>query len=74
MRLTEYLSRRGAVKALAKALDVAPALVSQWKTGHRPIPADRCPEIEKATNGRVSCESMRPDVDWAYLRSTAKAA
>ena len=37
----------------------------------RPIPAERCPEIEKATGGAVRCEELRPDVDWAYLRKSS---
>jgi DNA-binding transcriptional regulator YdaS (Cro superfamily) len=28
--------------------------------------------IEKASGGAVTCEELRPDVDWAYLRGTAK--
>lgn len=44
--------------------------VHKWKT----VPAERCPEIEKATGGEVKCEELRPDVDWAYLRGTKKAA
>lgn len=27
-------------------------------------------DIEKASNGVVRCEDLRPDVDWAYLRGT----
>ncbi|QRM19545.1 transcriptional regulator [Dechloromonas sp. TW-R-39-2] len=74
MNLTEYLSERGAVVRLASEIGVEPPLVSQWKNGHRPIPAAHCPAIERATSGVVSCESMRPDIDWAYIRSTAKVA
>lgn len=24
--------------------------------------------VDRESNGEVSCETMRPDVDWAYLR------
>lgn len=27
-----------------------------------------CINIEKASHGVVRCESLRPDIDWAYLR------
>ncbi len=27
--------------------------------------------IERETNRAVTCEELRPDVDWAYLRGTA---
>ena len=30
--------------------------------------------IERESGGAVLCESLRPDVDWAYLRSTEKQA
>lgn len=31
-----------------------------------------CINIERETNGVITCESLRPDVDWAYLRKTCK--
>ena len=33
-----------------------------------------CISIERESKGAVLCESLRPDVDWAYLRGTAKRA
>ncbi|MGF6695194.1 DNA-binding transcriptional regulator YdaS (Cro superfamily) [Metapseudomonas resinovorans] len=27
--------------------------------------------IERESKGAVTCEELRPDVDWAYLRGTA---
>ncbi len=70
MLLTEYLSRPGEVVKLAREIAVAPAVVSQWKNGTRSVPAARCPAVERATNGAVRCEEMRPDIDWALLRGT----
>lgn len=58
----------GGISALAKALGVTPPTVHQWLKGTRPIPAERCPAIERLTNRKVLCEALRPDVDWAYLR------
>ena len=63
----------GSQAELAKALGITPSAVNQWVTGHKPIPAERCPAIERATNGAVKCEDLRPDVDWAYLRQSACA-
>lgn len=74
MKLHDYLSHRGQINKLAADLGVPASLVSQWKLCVRQVPAERCPEIEKATNGAVICEELRPDVDWAYLRGTKKAA
>lgn len=69
MDLSTYLSDRSN-KELAQAVGVSQVIVSQWKTGARQVPAERCPDIERATTGQVRCEDLRPDVDWAYLRAT----
>ena len=74
MKLNDYLLQRGAVNDIAEAINVPAALVSQWKTLARRVPAERCPAIERATKGAVTCEELRPDVDWAYLRGTKKKA
>lgn len=69
MDLSTYLSDRSN-KELAQAVGVSQVIVSQWKTGARQVPAERCPDIERATTGQVRCEDLRPDVDWGYLRAT----
>ncbi len=51
---------------LAALLGVTAQAVSNWKSNG--IPADKCPSIERLTKGKVRCEAMRPDVDWAILR------
>jgi len=48
---------------LAAACGVSKAAVSQWLGQGKP-PPDRCPAIERATEGRVTCEELRPDVRW----------
>lgn len=70
MDLDTYLNTPGAGANLARALGVRHVMVSQWRNGIKQVPAERCPAIEKATAGAVRCEEMRPDIDWAYLRST----
>ncbi|MBR0568383.1 helix-turn-helix domain-containing protein [Azoarcus sp. L1K30] len=75
MKLHDYLSKSGTPQAkLAKAIGVPPVLVHQWAHGKRPVPAERCPAIEKETGGEVRCEDLRPDVDWAYLRGTSRSS
>jgi len=59
----------GPTKA-AVILHVTPQAVCFWRDGKRRLPAEHCPAIERATHGAVRCESLRPDVDWAYLRGT----
>lgn len=64
----------GSMQALAKHLGVTKGAVGQWKLPGRRVPAEHCPAIEKLVEGKVRCEDLRPDVDWAYLRGTAKQA
>lgn len=70
MKLETYLEKRGAGAAIARHLGVKQVMVSQWRYGIKQVPAERCPAIERATGGAVTCEELRPDVDWAYLRGT----
>lgn len=60
----------GGITKLAKELDVTPPAIHHWISGIRPIPAERCPQIERATKGAVRCEDLRPDVDWSVLRGS----
>lgn len=71
MDLKTFLSeRRGRSSSLARELGVSSVMVSQWVVGRKLVPAERCPSIERATQGVVRCEDLRPDVDWAYLRQS----
>lgn len=67
--LTKAEKHLGSQAALARELGLVPQVVNNWhRRGN--VPADYCPAIERATVGVVRCESLRPDVDWAYLRAT----
>ena len=73
MNLKNYTNQaRGRAASLSRELRIPSVLISQWANGVRQIPAERCPDIEKATDGEVTCEELRPDVDWAYLRTTER--
>lgn len=74
MQLQDYLAtaKRGEMARLAKFVKVAQPIVSFWVNGKRQAPAERCPEIEKFTKGKVTCEELRPDVNWAVLRNSGK--
>lgn len=61
----------GGQASLARILGVRPPTVNQWVKADRPVPAERCPSIERATEGAVRCEELRPDIDWGYLRASA---
>ncbi|MFC4620812.1 transcriptional regulator [Comamonas nitrativorans] len=41
--------------------------------GHRRAGESLCINIERESAGSVTCEELRPDVDWAYLRGTSSA-
>lgn len=65
MSLRSYLDgSRGAGAQLAAAIGVPRVLVYQWAGGHRDVPDSRCPAVERATGGAVTCEQLRPDVRW----------
>lgn len=58
-------------KNLGTAINVSQSMVSQMARGERPVPAEHCLAIERATHGAVTCEQLRPDIDWR--RSTTAA-
>lgn len=50
--------------AVAAAIGVNEQYLYQCLTRRRPTPPYRCPDIERAADGRVTCEVLRPDVRW----------
>ncbi len=66
----------GGQSQLAACLSVTPAFVHQWVRGIRRVPVGRCPAIEQATEGAVTCEQLRPDMAdyWAFLRGSREPA
>lgn len=63
MDINTYLSSTETAASLARKLGINPVLVSQWRNGHRPIPVERCSDIERATDNAVTRRDIRPD-DW----------
>ncbi|EEM8545026.1 helix-turn-helix domain-containing protein [Salmonella enterica] len=68
--LKQACSNMGGQASMARYLGVSSPTINQWVKGKRQIPAARCPSIEKVTNGEVTCEDLRPDVNWSFLRGT----
>ncbi|MDI4633319.1 helix-turn-helix domain-containing protein [Pelomonas sp. V22] len=66
MDLRTYLEQadRGAAAALARAVGVHPVMVSQWASGLKAVPVERCMAIERATAGQVTRQDLRPDDYW----------
>ena len=58
----------GSKAALARGLGITPWALSKWNFNK--IPEDRCLPIEEFTNEQVRAEQLRPDINWAYIRST----
>lgn len=58
----------GSKSAMARAVGVSDQAIRFWETGERCPDVGSCIKIEKATAGAVRCESLRDDIDWAYLR------
>ena len=50
--------------AVAEAVGLNEQYLYQCFTGRRPLPAEHCPGIERATAARVPCEQLRPDITW----------
>lgn len=59
--MSSIIAILGGPTAVARMLGIKPPSVIGWKGQ---IPAERCPAIERATDGRVPCEQLRPDVCW----------
>jgi DNA-binding transcriptional regulator YdaS (Cro superfamily) len=65
MKLSDYINTaRGTMSVLSAAIGAHSPDMSRWASGARPIPPERCPAIERATDGRVTCEELRQDVHW----------
>lgn len=78
MKLLTYVKTKGTQRGLAAKLGITPVLINQWANEKRPIPPERCVEIERATDGEVTRPELRPD-DWQRIwpelaERTAEAA
>ena len=58
----------GSKAALARSLGITPWALSKWNFNK--IPEDRCLSIEELTHQEVKAEQLRPDINWAFVRST----
>lgn len=56
----------GGQSRLAAALGVTPPAIAEWRKGTRPVPLERCVQIERATSGAVRRWDLRPD-DWHLI-------
>lgn len=75
MKLNEYLKKLSpiALQEFAKRCETTPAHLKQVAGNHRRAGEYLCINIDRETSGQIRCEDLRPDVDWAYIRSTGGA-
>ena len=57
------IKKVGSQAALAERLGVRQPTISEWSRGERPVPIERCVEIEFACEGDVTRRDLRP-LDW----------
>ena len=70
--LRKAIDALGGITMAARTLNVKDGryqTVQSWLSNR--VPAEHCPAIERATDGAVRCEDLRPDIDWAVLRDQA---
>ena len=63
--MSTIIATLGGPAAVAKMLGIKSPSVSGW--GGKP-PPERCPAIERATDGRVTVEELRPDLAARWYR------
>jgi DNA-binding transcriptional regulator YdaS (Cro superfamily) len=70
MNLASYAEQlpRGSKKLFALKLGVTASYLSRLISGDRSITAERCLQIEEATDGVVTRFDLRPDLPWSQPR------
>lgn len=59
--------------AFAKRCDTSLNYLRKAISAHQSLSEGLAIQIERESNGKVRCEQIRPDVDWAYIRGTRKS-
>jgi len=68
--LRKAISIVGGQRKLAQICGVSQAAVSKWLNGISKIGEDKAILLEQALNGLVTCEDLRPDVNWSVIRGS----
>lgn len=56
-------------RAMGAALGgIAQSVVSEWLVGDRPVPEQRCAQIEYLSGAAVTCEELLPSHKWVRVR------
>ena len=67
-RMSTLIDDMGGPAAVARMLGIKPPSVIGWKGR---VPKERCPDIERGTNGRYTVEQLRDDVSWQRVPDPA---
>jgi len=75
MSLHAYIKILGKAKVedLAVRCGTTVGQLKQVAYGNRRAGASLAVSLERETQGQVTCEQLRPDIDWAYLRGSKAA-
>ena len=76
MELLQYIKPMTAdqLESFAKRCGTSAGQLKQVAYGHRRASAGLAIEVDRHSGAVVTCEVLRPDIDWAYLRSSQQAA
>jgi DNA-binding transcriptional regulator YdaS (Cro superfamily) len=66
--MSELITNLGGPSAVARMLGIRAPSVIGWQGR---VPAERCPDLERATDCRVTVEQLRPDVRWQRIHDPA---
>jgi DNA-binding transcriptional regulator YdaS (Cro superfamily) len=75
MNLLEYLKtlEKDAAAALALRCGTTPGHLKQVAYGYRKPNFALAISLDRETAGIVSCDALRPDIDWAHIRSPSSS-
>ncbi|QEU28817.1 transcriptional regulator [Pseudomonas luteola] len=75
MNLHEYIKplAKADLDDLAARCGTSAGQLKQIAYGNRRPNASLAINIERETKASVTCEELRPDIDWAYLRNTQRS-
>ena len=72
--IQKAIQKLGGPAKAAEVLRCSVQAVCFYRDGKRRFPAELCPVVERHLVGAVTCEELRPDVDWAVLRRRRRAS
>lgn len=72
MKLKKYLNKLSVSdrRVFAEKCNTTYGHLRNIAYGYKPANESLCINIERESLGDITCEDLRPDVDWAYLRGT----